>query len=221
MTRVLVVAQSEVECAELEAMVKRGSGLELAGSLHEVRELPRALEEIDPDVVVFTGNGRTDHDDDAEAAISAWREALRVSARPQGPALVLLAEDLEPGQMADAVRAGSFALLPLDASAQEVRATIEAVATGLVVLHPSFTDVRAVRPTHSVRTQPPGTTLTAREVEVLRLIAVGLANKEIAARLEISGHTVKFHIASIFNKLDVSNRAEAVSSGMRQGLIMV
>ena len=63
--------------------------------------------------------------------------------------------------------------------------------------------------------------LTPRETEVLRMIADGLGNKEIAARLGISDHTVKFHISAILAKLGASNRAEAVTLGIREGLIMV
>jgi DNA-binding CsgD family transcriptional regulator len=64
-----------------------------------------------------------------------------------------------------------------------------------------------------------GTALTPREVEVLRLLAEGLANKEIAARLSFSTHTAKFHVESILRKLGAVNRAEAVMEGIRQGLL--
>ena len=63
--------------------------------------------------------------------------------------------------------------------------------------------------------------LTPRETEVLRMIADGLGNKDIASRLRISDHTVKFHISVILAKLGASNRAEAVTLGIREGLIMV
>ncbi|OLP17229.1 hypothetical protein BST81_17970, partial [Leptolyngbya sp. 'hensonii'] len=63
--------------------------------------------------------------------------------------------------------------------------------------------------------------LTSREVEVLEMLAIGLGNKTIAKQLQISEHTVKFHISSLFSKLHVSNRTEAVAIGARQGLIML
>jgi DNA-binding CsgD family transcriptional regulator len=66
---------------------------------------------------------------------------------------------------------------------------------------------------------PPVETLTAREHDVLALLADGLSNRDIAARLDISEHTVKFHLASIFGKLGASTRTEAVQRGLRLGVI--
>jgi two-component system, NarL family, response regulator YdfI len=221
MIRVLIIAEAEIERAGLEAVIKTSDGLDVAGSLGEARRLQQALDELGPDVIVFAAHSGAGRDEDTEAVLSNWREASRSSAGVDGLGLVVLAEEIEPGHMAAALRAGSFALLGREASAREIRASIEAVAAGLVTLEPSFADgvSAALRPPAPPRI--PGTSLTPREIEVLRLIAEGLANKEIASRLEISDHTVKFHITSIFNKLDVSNRAEAVSNGMRLGLIMV
>ena len=78
-----------------------------------------------------------------------------------------------------------------------------------------------IRPGRQSELDPSGQILTPREIEVLRMIAEGLGNKEIASRLRISDHTVKFHISSIFAKLGVSSRTEAVIVGIRQGLVMV
>jgi DNA-binding CsgD family transcriptional regulator len=71
----------------------------------------------------------------------------------------------------------------------------------------------------AVETLAAGASLTPREAEVLRLLAEGLANKEIAARLSFSTHTAKFHVESILRKLGAVNRAEAVMEGIRQGLL--
>ena len=91
-------------------------------------------------------------------------------------------------------------------------------AAGLVALHPDALR-RAPRPVRAEpdRAQP----LTGREIEVLGMLAEGLGNKVIAARLGISTHTVKFHVASILSKLGAGSRTEAVSIGMRRGLVAI
>ncbi|HEY6990478.1 MAG TPA: response regulator transcription factor [Bryobacteraceae bacterium] len=114
------------------------------------------------------------------------------------------------------------AYLPPDATAAEILAAITAVGQGLVVL----TQVQAERllPARSPRHENLPRlveALTPREIEVLRLMAEGLVNKEIADRLGISEHTAKFHVASILGKLQASSRTDAVARGMRQGLIPV
>ena len=96
-------------------------------------------------------------------------------------------------------------------------AAIEAAAAGFVVLQPSDLDGLLVNPQPASLAEP----LTPREVEVLGMLAEGQSNKAIAHRLGISEHTVKFHVTSIMGKLDAGSRTEAVTRGIRQGLIML
>jgi DNA-binding NarL/FixJ family response regulator len=128
----------------------------------------------------------------------------------EGPPAILLTD--EPTA---ALRSGVHGLLPREATESEIAAAISAVAAGLVAVHPQFLDAVAMRGTPVDLDEP----LTPREVEVLRLLAEGVANKEIAFRLGISEHTVKFHVASLLDKLHASTRTEAVSIGLRGGLI--
>jgi DNA-binding NarL/FixJ family response regulator len=98
-----------------------------------------------------------------------------------------------------------------------------AAAVGLVVLHPDFIEdlfPQNDSPTRALSSSPIQS-LTPREIEVLGMLALGLGNKIIAKRLGISEHTVKFHISSIFQKLNASSRTEAVTLGARLGLIML
>jgi len=111
--------------------------------------------------------------------------------------------------------------LPRGATASELVAAIEAVAAGLIVLHPEGVEALLSPSPLPSAADTPGETLTVREAEVLNTIAEGLGNKEIAARLGISEHTVKFHIAAIFTKLNAGSRTEAVAIGVRRGLIMI
>ncbi|HEX4135692.1 MAG TPA: response regulator transcription factor [Bryobacteraceae bacterium] len=113
----------------------------------------------------------------------------------------------------DLIRAGAQGVLPLDASAEQINIALRAATAGLGVFAPDRLDV----PTAPRNSSP----LTARETEVLRMIAEGLANKEIAWRLGISDHTVKFHVSALLGKLGAGSRAEAIGAGIRQGVIML
>jgi DNA-binding NarL/FixJ family response regulator len=97
---------------------------------------------------------------------------------------------------------------------------VEAAASGLVALDPRDLEVllAGAAPAHRL---PETAALTAREIEVLRMMAEGTANKNIAWKLGISERTVKFHVASILGKLNASSRPEAVTTGIRKGLILI
>ena len=105
-----------------------------------------------------------------------------------------------------------WGILPTDVSAEELTAAVHALSQGLIVgtatlLFESESEPLAHGP------------LTDRELEVLGLLSKGLANKQIAVALGISEHTVKFHVSSIYTKLNVTNRTEAVRAGLRGGWI--
>lgn len=134
----------------------------------------------------------------------------------RSPAVVLLSTTPGAAWSARARRAGVRAVLRADASAAEVVAATTAARAGLLVVHPA-----ALSHAPSLSTLALGevSTLTRREVEILEMMAEGMRNRAIAARLKISRHTVKFHVASILTKLAARSRTEAVTLGVRQGLI--
>ncbi len=136
-------------------------------------------------------------------------------------AIALMVDSLdETVPVAQFLQAGVRGLLPEDLSADELVLALEAIAGGLTVLHPAVLE-------DWLQTTPTGplselaVPLTPREMEVLQRLATGLANKAIARQLAISEHTVKFHVSSIFLKLNASSRTEAVTVAMRQGLIFM
>ncbi len=136
-------------------------------------------------------------------------------------AVVLLSPDPHRGWRS-AMRRGVRAVLGGDATAAQLAAAVAAVAAGLVVLHPEDLGALGVpAQTEAGLDAALAEPLTPREVEVLTLMAEGFSNKEIAGRLDISNHTVKFHVASILGKLGAGSRTEAVSIGLRQGLVML
>jgi len=142
-----------------------------------------------------------------------------------GVPVILLVDN--PGRrISEALPAGVRAVLPRNITSTEIAAAIEAVAAGLYVFHPSDIDsIPALRPPQSETVpelgEPIVEHLTPREIEVLQLLSAGLGNKEIATRLNISEHTAKFHVASIMGKLGAATRTEAVTLGIRHGLVMI
>ena len=206
MTRVLVAARRAAARARLEAVVAGAPALRLVPALPGV-PVARQLDELRPDLVLLDLEGER-----LETVLGgpwgAGRAALVVLA--EEPRRVVADEPLGRGPVR--------AVLPRDATADELLAAVDAVAAGLVALHPDALR-RAPRP---VRAEPdPAQPLTGREVEVLGMLAEGLGNKAIASRLGISTHTAKFHVASILSKLGAGSRTEAVTIGMRRGLVAI
>ena len=126
--------------------------------------------------------------------------------------VLLLDSDFDQAVFNRILQARIGGMLHADASPEQIIHAIRSVASGLMIFD------SALMPRRS-EDEPVAEPLTARETEVLRLLADGLGNKEIAAHLNISEHTIKFHIRSILGKLGASSRTEAVSRGLRSGLI--
>lgn len=200
MIRLLIAAPSAVMRAGLEALAASSPGIEVAGSFPDLS----AVEEVRPDVVL--------------AAVRV--EEISSPRDTPMPPIVLLTAEGQPVWTADALRTGIRAVLPRDASAGEILAAVEAAASGLAVVDPHDleTMLAAIAP---APTAGETVALTARELEVLRMMAEGAANKTIAWKLNISEHTVKFHVASILSKLNAGSRTEAVTMGIRRGLVLL
>ena len=217
MIRALVAAASPVVRAGLEALLTRSASVAVV-AVTNGESLADDIEAHEPQVVLVALDAR-----DATPPSIASRIALSPDAVPRTPALVLLADAPTVSWTADALRAGARSVLPRDATPDEIIAALEAAAVGLVTLPAELAIdfVSAARGAASRPASPPTQPLTRREIEVLGMLAEGLANKNIAARLGISEHTVKTHVASILTKLDAFSRAEAVAIGARQGLILL
>jgi DNA-binding NarL/FixJ family response regulator len=168
---------------------------------------------LQPDVVVaeIAGQDRT------------LPEEILKLAEEAPVAIVLLVDDANTERDLDALRNGVRAVLPRNMSPGGIVAAVEAVGVGLAVLLPERLDnlLRESTVSHRAVSPPLVEALTPREIEVLGMMVEGWGNKEISTRLGISEHTVKFHVASIMGKLNASSRTEAVTSGIRHGLIML
>jgi len=194
--RVLIAPAS----SGLERAVRSSSSLEFAGSLD-----PAQLAELSGDVLLL------------EAA--AMQELDEQSLADLPIPVILLLDSPDPAIVTSAFRAGIRGAISSDATPEEIESAVHAVNAGLVVATPA--SVAGLLPDPQSFAEDLAEPLSARELEVLDLLAEGLSNKLLAHRLSISEHTVKTHVASIFVKLGVSSRTEAVSQAIRRGLVML
>jgi DNA-binding NarL/FixJ family response regulator len=203
---VVVASASAVRRAGLEAMVKSAPSLELIGSLQGTQTAAVRALELRADVVLA----------DLEKPSS-----LPIPG-PLAVAAVVLVDNPEPGWTAQALRSGVKAILPRDAGAEDMIPAVIAAYAGFVYLDPACArDLAQQVRAPLLPSNPANEHLTPRELEVLGMLAEGLGNREIAGRLGVSDHTVKFHISSILEKLGAATRTEAVTLGLRLGLILL
>jgi DNA-binding NarL/FixJ family response regulator len=204
--RVRVIASSAVVRAGIESVLREDSRFMLAPAT----AVANRRADAQADVTLIEGAGPP-----------TWPLAARNGAE-EAAAVVLLCDPLGRAGLRRALAAGVRAVLPRHAHPAEILAALEAVAAGLIVL--TSEDLDALLPASPEMAHDdaiPGEPLSTRETEILGMLAEGMANKEIAARLKISEHTVKFHVSSILGKLGVTSRGEAVARGMREGLIVI
>ncbi len=213
MIRVFIVAASPLARSGLDAMLRQSGEVEIAGADSDFAALGDTLLDAQADVVVAEHEGGT-----VDTLIEELASAGVLADTP----VVLLTDTPVALGAAEALRAGVRAVLPRHASAEQLLAAVQAAAVGLAVLPATALGAFLPPATPSaLATQPLIEPLTRREREVLQMLAAGLGNKEIAARLTISEHTVKFHVAAILGKLGASTRTEAVAIGIRHGLILL
>jgi NarL family two-component system response regulator YdfI len=230
-TTVFIVAASDVVRAGLESLMAKDAHFTIERSVSDLSELAaQATEGASPDVVVFDLEGQQ------EESLASLRFFIEEMSEGNDLPFFVVIGNGQSRLIRDALRAGVVrAVIPRAASSDELIAAVEAVSAGLVALDTETFNALLSTVDDTVD-GPPGTrpveehltasgpeidALTPREREVLEMLAEGLSNKEIAWRMKISEHTVKFHVASIFDKLDVSTRTEAVMQGIRKGLVMM
>jgi NarL family two-component system response regulator YdfI len=205
--KIAVMATSAVRRAGLESIVRSYDEFQLAGSFGAMPSLVLFARSTGVDVIVI------DSDSIHDLLIEPTSDA----------AIVLLAEVTHARSISRLLRSGVRAILPRGSDPDDVLSAIYAAYDGLVLLSiPTAESLAAVYGEHPLEVEDElSEEITSRETDVLRMLAEGLVNKEIAARLGISEHTVKFHISSILDKLGASTRTEAVTLGIRRGLIPI
>ena len=209
MLQVVIVSDVPAQRQRLASLVGQASGLELAGAYGSRVEL-RAL-------------GTT-----ADVIVAGGSDSLLTSlAQGSAPGVLIAVSDDARMRRTLERLSGGYGLLPTHATGTELVAAIQAAVAGLAVVHPDLTGGSEGRRDPYPEPQGGGggfgsaepEALTARERDVLSMLAAGLNNRAIAARLGISEHTAKFHVSQILAKLGAGTRAAAVSIAMRRGLI--
>lgn len=206
----MVWAKSAIARAGLEAIVQGDERFTIVRSERDGPNLPMLVAANTADVLLL---------DLAETGPTrAPAELVAEFERP-----VVLVENPTRGELLRLLQDGPRTLLLRDSPANEITAALQAASEGLVAMSPELLELLwpAGSEIAAFDELPPGEPLTARESEVLTLLADGAANKEIAARLGISEHTVKFHVSAILNKLGAATRTEAVTRGYKEGLIII
>ena len=205
--RIAVATTSAVRRAGLESIIRSHAEFHLAGSFGAVATLVSFARGTELDVIVI------DTDSIRDLLLEPTSDA----------AIVLLTEVTEARSISRLLRSGVRAILSRESDPDDVLFAIYASYNGLVLLStPTAESLAALfgdQPLEVEAELPEE--ITSRETDVLRMLAQGLVNKDIAARLGISEHTVKFHISSILDKLGASTRTEAVTLGIRRGLIPI
>lgn len=208
MIRVFIIAPTPRSRRGLETLLN-AAGVETVGLAADLDSASDEATEKHANVILA---------DAGQNALEEWIAEFQEAGMPAGPPVLVMFDEAGTNALARAVQAGVRGVLPSDAGAEQIVSALDAVSKGLVVLHPA--EMGAPRPARNEEVEliEP---LTPREREVLQMLAGGLGNKEIAARMKISEHTAKFHVAQILGKLGASSRTEAVAIGMRVGLVLL
>jgi two-component system, NarL family, response regulator YdfI len=205
MIRTIIRAEGAISQAGLESVLKQAQDIEILSS--------------------FSGLDQWAHPFNTDVA-DVWlvedRNFEMPFSVPSESALIILTAIHDRRMLRQGLALGIRGLLPLAAMTAEIIAAVRATANGLLAIHADFHHELFSEELLFLETESkPLEILTSRETEVLSLLSLGMTNKAIAGQLHLSDHTIKFHVGSIFEKLRVSSRTEAVSVGIRQGLILL
>lgn len=201
---IVLADDHQVVTHSLKAYLESFSDLKVIGIASTGEELLARLDEWRPQVIL--------QDLLMPGGIDGIETTRRVLRRHPEIAVVALTASMDEARMIGALRAGALGYVRKDAAPETLLAAVRSVARGRPYIDPSID-----RTARLTSTDPEA--LTARETEVLRHMALGLSNREIAAALSVSEETVKTHVTHVLAKMNVDNRAQAIVQALKRGLV--
>jgi DNA-binding NarL/FixJ family response regulator len=208
--RITIIAPAIAVRAGLRALIGEDPNMDIVAEAANPSEM--ADVQIEADVIVWSPASSMDL-----AAVLSDLITLKLD---ESEALLMVHNDPQIMESLTRLHVRAWGVVDPESTQAELNAGIQALNEGLSVINPLWLKMAFEYPTGAINgnidlIDP----LTNRELEILQLLALGLTNKQIAARLKISAHTVKFHVSAIFSKLGTNNRVEAVNLGLKNGLI--
>jgi NarL family two-component system response regulator LiaR len=201
---IVLVDDHRVVARSLKAYLESFQDLKVVGIATSGEELLKQIQEWKPQVVL--------QDLLMPGGMDGVETIRRISECAPSVKVVALTASTDEARMTGALRAGAAGYVRKDAEPEVLLAAVRAVARGKTYIDPSVSR-------QLLRTTVPHEDLTPREIEVLRQLALGRSNKEIADALSIGDETVKTHVGNVFAKLQVENRAQAIVQALKRGLV--
>jgi len=209
--RVLVVDDQAIVRKGIRALLAEVETIAVVGEAANGAEAVAQAQALEPDVTLM----------DLVMPVMDGLEAIRqITARQPGARILVLTSFAGDDKVFPAIKAGALGYLLKDSEPAELIHAIEQVSRGEPSLHPSIAIKVLQELRRPAQKTPPAHALTAREVEVLRLVAKGLSNREIAAQLTTTEATIKTHVSSILSKLHLANRVQAALYALQEGVAL-
>jgi NarL family two-component system response regulator LiaR len=217
-TTVFIVDDHDVVRKGLRFYLEARPEIEILGEAGDAQTAVEAVAEHVPDVILMDlvlplQPGAEPSD---QGGVQATRQIRQISPRTQ---IVVLTSFAQDELIFAAIKAGALSYLLKDADAETVLEAIQAAGQGEATLHPRIAQRLMAEITTPTQNRDPAAELTAREMEVLKLVAQGMSNAEIAAELVITERTVKAHVSNLLDKLHLSDRTQAAIYAWREGLM--
>jgi len=209
--RIVIADDHAVVRQGTRSLLEREKDLEVVGEAADGEEAVKIVDQLNPDVAII---------DIAMPKLNGVEVTRQIKPRHPSTAVLILTAYDDDEYIFALLEAGAAGYLLKDVDSQEVVRAVRAVHTGESVLHPAIARKvisRLTSPATKVGEEKPTVELTEREMEVLKLAARGMSNSDIASKLFISMRTVQGHLSSIFNKLSVGSRTEAVFQAVKRG----